>query len=234
MMAAAVEKGIEVVVYNLLCAPYNGPLSPAARELHIRWGDPGDITGLRLDEDAKALSHLGVQRMMGDQHDLIYRIDRHGEWLYPNMEDIMGERNGADEALVDHYLEKIRGLFEPDKVKVYAPLGIGGHIDHQITFDIGNKLLRVGFDVAFYEDLPYALKTEWRVTRLGELEGIVSGVELFSLDCLEEKLAALEFYASQITELFEDVENMRTWLTEWALKMSGRADRGGEMIYRFH
>ena len=73
MMAEKVSTGQSVVVYNLFCAPYHGPLSPAAQRLHEGWGDPEDITSLRLEEDRQALEVLGAQQIIGDARDLIYR-----------------------------------------------------------------------------------------------------------------------------------------------------------------
>ena len=89
-MAQAVEAGERVLVYNLFCAHYRGPLSPAARELHTSWGDPEDITALRIAEDRKALGVIGAGTIYGDVRDLIYRQDTRGKWLYTDMDDIMG------------------------------------------------------------------------------------------------------------------------------------------------
>lgn len=233
MMAEAVSRGVPIVVYDLFCAPYNGPLSPAAQQLHASWGSPQDITALRIDEDRQALDHLGVQRILGDQCDLIYRQDANGDWLYTQIDDIMGERRSEDDALVDHYAHKVSTLFGPDEVSIFAPLGIGGHIDHLIAYDAGVALYESGYDVAFYEDLPYALKDVWRDARLRELDGMESEIEYFSLASLAKKLEALELYASQIAELFGNVGKMREWLTGWALRMSRREDMGGEMVWRF-
>lgn len=233
MMAEAVSRGIPVIVYDLFCAPYNGMLSPAANELHASWGSPEDIIALRIDEDQQALDYLGAQCILGDQCDMIYRLDSNGDWLYPQMDDIMGERRDEDNPLVNHYYERVRKLYSPDEVRILAPLGIGKHVDHLIAFDVGAELYKDGYEVAFYEDLPYALKVEWRETRLGELNGMESKVESFTLEHLEKKLQTLEFYASQISELFENVENMRAWLTDWAMRMSGQEDMGGELHYRF-
>ena len=69
MMAQKVSSGQSVVVYNLFCAPYHGPLSPAAQRLHEGWGDPEDLAGLRLQEDRQALEVIGAQQIIGDARD---------------------------------------------------------------------------------------------------------------------------------------------------------------------
>lgn len=231
-MAQAVEAGGQVTVYNLFCARYQGPLSPAALELHASWGNPADITALRAAEDQQALSVIGAEGMYSDVRDLIYRQDADGEWLYPAMNDIMGLRNPLDDALVEHYFEKVTTLFSVEEVEIYAPLGIGGHIDHLLAFDTGMRLQERGYAVRFYEDLPYALNADWLEKRLETVSREEAQVKLFSLENLEKKLKALGAYASQIPSLFGDESKMRESLTAQAVRMSGRMVMGGEKVWR--
>ena len=57
--------------------------------------------------------------------------------------------------------------------KVYFPLGVGGHVDHQLCREVGVRLLQEGRRwvmpgpdyagiVAFYEDFPYALWNDFQ------------------------------------------------------------------------
>ena len=231
MMAHQVSQGRSVVVYNLFCAPYHGPLSPAAQRLHEGWGDPEDITALRLQEDRQALELIGAHQIIGDARDLIYRQSLQGAWLYTNMEDIQGERNPEDNALVNTYFNKLSGMFSKEKFDFYTPLGIGGHIDHMLAFDIGARLHQAGYIVKFYEDLPYALREDYLHARTDNLTDMQSVVELFPLEMLERKIEALHYYQSQIDSLFENEDNMRDWIRQQALRVSGRADMGGEKIW---
>jgi LmbE family N-acetylglucosaminyl deacetylase len=232
-MAEAAGNGKCVIVFNLFCAPYHGSLSPAAQSLHASWGNPIDITGLRLEEDHRALALIGAEQVIGDVRDLIYRQSALGEWLYANMEDIQGERNIEDNPLVEKYVAKISDLFPQNEFDVSAPLGIGGHIDHMLAYDIGVQLRQAGYGVKFYEDLPYALREDWLNDRLNKLENMTPEIEFFSLQNLKKKIEALGFYHSQIPSLFENEENMRDWLTRQAFKMSGREDKGGEKVWEF-
>lgn len=53
---------------------------------------------------------------------------------------------------------------------VYAPLAVGGHLDHRLCFDAATSLERAGADVSYYEDFPYAArpgKLEERLVELG-------------------------------------------------------------------
>jgi len=233
-IAESVKKGNHVIVFNLFCAPYQGPLSPLAQELHASWGNPEDITALRLEEDRQALELLGADRIIGDVPDLIYRQNEAGEWLYQNMADIQGRRNPCDDSLVDHYSEKIRLFFQPQLTYIYAPLGIGAHIDHLIAYDIGVKLSRSGYVVEFYEDLPYALREDWRQQRLAEIEGMHAYPEYFFLQILRIKIEAIRCYASQIKALFENEQNMKNWIVSQAQKLSNNEDKGAERFWQIN
>ena len=77
---------------------------------------------------------------------------------------LLGSPRGDDPAPVDLLRREIARL-EPQRV--YLPLGIGGHVDHQLTRDAGLALLAEGRrwvmpgpdytgQVVLYEDFPYA------------------------------------------------------------------------------
>lgn len=105
--------------------------------------------------------------------------------------------------------------------KVYFPLGVGGHVDHQLTRSAGIALLAEpsswvmpGPDwagiVTFYEDFPYAAWTDF--SRLDDLGGDpfgplppdISVVPEFAdiTDQLEFKITGISLYASQLDRLF--------------------------------
>ena len=49
------------------------------------------------------------------------------------------------------------------------PLGIGNHVDHQLAFTAAASLARAGWEVWFYEDIPYALRAGARERRLADI-----------------------------------------------------------------
>ena len=122
-------------------------------------------------------------------------------------------------------------MFTKEKFDIYTPLGIGGHIDHVLAFDIGVRMHQAGYNVKFYEDLPYALRKDYLSSRINTLKNMRSSVELFPLEMLERKIEALHYYQSQIDSLFENEDNMRDWIRQEALRMSGRQDMGGEKVW---
>lgn len=231
-MAEAAANGSRVVVYNLFCKPYKGPLSPLAQEVHDTWGNYEYVTALRLEEDRRAMEIIGVEAVMGDVHDLIYRQDQAGDWLYTCMEDIQGERRSEDDALVAHYFNKVKTMVDREAAVISAPLGIGVHIDHLLVFEVGMKLHQAGYEVEFYEDIPYAMNVQRLETRIRRLEKMAVSVKLFSLVNLDKKIEALKFYKSQLPGLFGNDEKMVNEITQYALDVSGREDMGGERIWQ--
>jgi len=94
---------------------------------------------------------------------------------------------------------------------LYAPLGIGHHVDHQIVRQAACILRRDGYEVCFFEDYPYSAAA-------GELEGALcdapgcnwsSKLELLSSEDMEAKIAAISRYTSQLELLFGGPTEMR-------------------------
>jgi len=49
------------------------------------------------------------------------------------------------------------------------PLGVGGHIDHHITWECSKAFWDKSGSLSFYEDLPYALLPWWSDVRRQQL-----------------------------------------------------------------
>ncbi len=117
---------------------------------------------------------------------------------------------------------------------VYFPLGVGGHVDHQLCREVGLALLAEGRRwvmparsfvgrLSFYEDFPYAWWNDFAGPANfggGEPRG-GSAVELdvpediglhaqYSdiTDVFDRKAAGINIYASQIQRLFESEQSM--------------------------
>jgi LmbE family N-acetylglucosaminyl deacetylase len=124
--------------------------------------------------------------------------------------------------------------------KVYFPLGIGGHVDHRLTRQIGLELLREsrawvmpGPDwagiVAFYEDFPYAWWDGFgHLTDLGEdaLRGLPADVSIVPefadvTEQVEWKISGLSLYASQLDRLFGGSGPMAQTVRSFGLRVAG-------------
>ena len=122
--------------------------------------------------------------------------------------------------------------------RVYLPLGVGGHVDHQLVRAVGAALLAEprawimpGPDwagiVTFYEDFPYAW---W--SNFGQLEDLGDGflAELpadVSLspeyadisDQIETKIRGISLYESQLDGLFGGVGPMAEAVRAFGLRV---------------
>ena len=100
---------------------------------------------------------------------------------------------------------------------MYAPLGIGHHVDHQIVRQTACILRRDGCEVRFFEDYPYSAGA-------GELESALcdapgsnwsSKLEILSSEDMEAKIAAISRYTSQLDPLFGGPTEMRRQTLEF-------------------
>ena len=131
----------------------------------------------------------------------------------------------ADDDAPFELLRQEIARLEPQKV--YLPLGVGGHVDHQLCREVGIRMLQEarrwvmpGPDyagiVTFYEDFPYALWNDFNgLSDLGTdpLAGLPQDVSIVPgyadiTDQLERKIMGIDLYASQIERLFDGTRAM--------------------------
>ncbi len=145
---------------------------------------------------------------------------------YEGDEQLLGEVRDDDPAPYELLRSEILRL-EPQMV--YFPLGVGGHVDHQLCREVGVGLLLaekqawvmpgpsfVGA-MSFYEDFPYAWWNDFDGSRRGPRRwlpiSLPSGVELEAqyadiTDEMDRKAAGIRVYASQLPHLFESDQGM--------------------------
>ncbi|MFH1475503.1 MAG: hypothetical protein ABIG85_06560, partial [Chloroflexota bacterium] len=111
--------------------------------------------------------------------------------------------------------------------KVYLPLGVGDHVDHQLVREVGVALLEPGCRwampgrecagiVTYYEDFPYAWWNDFRRLEdlpAGALAGLPANVGLTAeyadiTATVERKIAGLMIYESQLERLFGGADQM--------------------------
>lgn len=134
--------------------------TPIVQEMHRRWGGQEPIMASRSDEDEQALRLLGAaSQRMTVWPEAIYRTSRRGEALYPTREALFGDPHPDD--LAANLIPTI-ALPPGDPVRVlYAPLGVGNHVDHQIVrnWALVLKKHNPGLKVKLYAEFPYAEDT---------------------------------------------------------------------------
>ena len=183
-----------------------GSRTPFADEQHARWGLTDATVGLgRRREESAAATILGTVVRLLPFADAIYRGNR-----YLNDDQLFGQ-TAADEADLPRRIGEHAGLHQPPDpaVRVYAPLGFGNHVDHQHVFAAAVAASRAGWNVWFYEDLPYGLESSAREARFTELATRGIDIEVAALvdvsSSWRSKLDAIMCYASQLNVIFRHV-----------------------------
>jgi LmbE family N-acetylglucosaminyl deacetylase len=157
---------------------------------HERWKltDPDQVLEARRAEDAAAARTLGCTVRWLGLPDAIYR-DR-----YSSDHELFGPLPAEERELALHLAEEVRHLPEwHEGNRVFVPLGIGSHVDHQLVFEAGRFLATQGVEVYAYEDCPNAIHTpKGRCTRLAALDGKVGEPVLVPIgETLEQRLKAI-------------------------------------------
>ncbi len=177
----------------------------------------GELMARRRVEDERFAYFAEASIVFLDLPDAVFRG-------YEGDDQLLGAPRADDQAPYELLSREIARL-EPQKV--YLPLGVGGHVDHQLCRDIGIRLLQEGRRwvmpgpeyagiVTFYEDFPYAWWTDFRRPEdlgAGVFDGLPDGVSIMPTfaditDQLERKIQGINLYQSQLERLFDGTRAM--------------------------
>ncbi|MBU1693543.1 MAG: PIG-L family deacetylase [Verrucomicrobia bacterium] len=212
-----------VLVYTAMAAEkLPAPLQPNATRFLMLCRLGVDAGRVRREEDTRACARLGAEWKHDDLLEAIFRYDDGGRELYPTHESLFGPVQEKDEALVGILAERFAAL--PPASAVFAPLGAGGHVDHQLVRRVAEQVF--GATLAYYEDYPYAARPGV-VQRLTQprREWAVAAIRLDAEARRARQEAILE-YGSQLPMLFGNRVAFQ-WKDRWYLWR-----RGGERIWR--
>lgn len=223
-----VAAGEKVEVRTVMAGtPPRLPDTAFIRELHSRWQHDTDPVQERIQEDDAALQRIGAQpSRMVNWFDCVYRMTRTGEALYPDKASIFGEINPKDTIAI--LLPTIvLSVHEIPRI-IYAPLGAGHHIDHQIVrnWAITLKQYYPWVALKFYEEYPYTQdpqSVDKALTLLQQLHPALrlklETVSLTEAD-IHGKLDAIACYKSQISSFWPDLQHMES-ATRQSLLVAG-------------
>jgi LmbE family N-acetylglucosaminyl deacetylase len=210
------------------------PLSPFAEGLHRAWGLSADqVIARRHAEEDAAAAILGARTRVLPFRDAIYRGH-----VYLSDDDLFGAPAAAEEALPEAIVAASGFTQAPtNDVRLYAPLAVGRHVDHQLVFRAARELAARGWDVWFYEDTPYVLKPGALQARLAEIGA--SSLEPAALGPAEpgweRKLDAILSYPSQLETVFRQYVGVGTSRDEIAAALATHARQSGDgqLVERF-
>jgi LmbE family N-acetylglucosaminyl deacetylase len=233
-----VQSGKPVIVLTVMGGiPADGrlPDSPIVRELHERWEGGQEPVQRRIREDEAAVASLGAaSRRMGIWADCVYRVSRDGTALYPQVESLFGEIHPEDTA--GKLLPSLVLPPEEPLQCIYAPLGAGHHVDHQIVRNWGLELHRQSPWVAlkFYEEYPYIEQEEALDSAIGFFTTCEPPLRLSPQivyvpeSAVEAKLHAIRAYQSQLSTFWQSDDAMSQ-----AVRGTMAATGYGEFAERF-
>ncbi|MCY3832274.1 MAG: PIG-L family deacetylase [Chloroflexi bacterium] len=203
--------GHSVLVITMMGGLYQGALpdTPILADLHRRWRAGEDPLRQRQIEDERASRALGVDFMHVPLPDCVYRLA--GDLaLYPSEESLFADVHPADYAP-----RLLRGIQIPELEtarRVYLPLGVGHHVDHQIVRDWGLTQMRDIPDksvLRFYVEFPYSKadrSTEMALAtmdlKLEAADSVLSEAEM------QAKIRAIACYDSQISTFWDSLAAM--------------------------
>lgn len=186
------------------------PLSPFAEAMHAKWGlSAGEVVAHRQAEERAAAQVLGAETVVLPFHDAIYRGH-----AYLSDDDLFGVPAAPERSLPAAVIASLPLDERPEPaVRLYAPLAIGRHVDHQLAFRAGVDLAERGWDVWFYEDTPYALKPGAFASRIAEIRDELTIAPVACIPVAEAwdaKLDAILSYPSQLETIFRDYVGVGT------------------------
>lgn len=218
-MAARLSKmGARCIALTIFTAPSpTGDLSPYARYLHGQWenahgSSEQPINEVRREEERQAMRLLGLEYRWLDLPDAPYRRGEGGQTFYNSDEQLLGTLAPEERrSLVPLVAEQIRQVAGEagarGRVRVFAPLGVGHHVDHQVAFWAARRL-GPRFGVLYYEDFPYVMRPGALDARLKEI-GLPARPRITGVgDLIGIKIAAIARYRSQLAVLFGSGEAM--------------------------
>ncbi|MCS6871805.1 MAG: PIG-L family deacetylase [Anaerolineae bacterium] len=248
-IAQLARRGDSVAIYTVMAGDPPEGFAPTAftDELHARWGcgmAAEQALAARRAEDRAAAAVLGASLSFGSFADAIYRVSKTtGTPLYASSEAIFSDVHPDDPATPEALEQTFLTIYPQltSDVTLYAPLGVGHHVDHQLVRAMALRLaarfrLRNAY---FYEDFPYARNGEAvRLRAVSELaQALRAHPEHFGFrvvphrvviddEALARKIKASTCYRSQVSSFWADLNDLERVFREY------HALSKGELCYR--
>jgi len=209
--------GARVQIWTIMGGfPPEEPFSDFARATHAQWGTSGrEAISMRREEDRASCEVLQAAHRHFDWPDGIYR--RQPESRQPVVSTNEALFSSQPEARLVEEIAASLSQALPPHAGVAAPLGLGGHIDHQAVFQAVRRRNLAEF---FYADYPYILTAyDDPLLRQGSYKKIPHPL---SREAVEAWQRAVLRYASQLSGLWSGVSEARLALKNYQAGGGGR------------
>jgi LmbE family N-acetylglucosaminyl deacetylase len=216
-LARAGSRCIAITIFTAP-PPEGAPLSAFAQGMHDEWqrtgGSAKRVNETRRDEERAAMHLLNLEPVWLDLPDAPYRRGSDGRYLYTSNPELMGTVAPEERrSLVPRIAGEIgrvvteRGGEGRGRVRLFAPLGVGRHVDHQLAFRAARRL-GPRYGVLYYEDYPYAARQGALEARITEIGKPIQPRLMPITDLIGLKIAAIARYKSQLSGLFTGSDEM--------------------------
>jgi LmbE family N-acetylglucosaminyl deacetylase len=214
------QQGKDVEIWTI-CAgdPPAGPLSDLSKSLHESWQLAENAVQIRREEDCQACQIIGAVAKHLPFLDCIYRSSRDGDYFYQTAEDIFGGLDSRERDLINEVSTLLADLLPP-QVEIIVPLGIGNHVDHELTRKAASRL---GRKMYYYADYPYAREMEGKeileiMARSREWQALNGEISENGLDHWWQSARA---YQSQIDTFWENEEDLGQGIRDFSTYLGG-------------
>jgi LmbE family N-acetylglucosaminyl deacetylase len=205
------EKGEAVTILTVMAGDPPDPLpdTPLVKELHQRWKVGENPVAVRRREDEAAASVLGATVEFLSIPDCVYRTAG-GVGLYPvGDDDLFGDIHPDDPARAQ--LQQTPIPYATDVMRVYVPLGVGNHVDHQLALHWALDKLADSLDkLTFYEEYPYGEQpAAIQQARDNFPHPLTAQTSPLSEANFDAKCTAIAAHQSQISTFWGGLDEMR-------------------------
>jgi len=196
------KKNVKVV--SIFTKTSEPPYSPQAKKfLHFcDYDDPVLLFKDREKEEKKILGLLGAESIRFDYVDAAWRKSKR-KFIYKNdKEQFSGIVSPKDKELIYDISKSLEVLLKKENSKeivIFAPLGIGGHVDHVIVKKIAQVLEKNVKQTVYWEDFPYNAQEGDLELSFLQNKGYT---QCFELKPSANKPKYVKFYKSQFKSLF--------------------------------
>lgn len=184
---------------------------------------------VRRAEDSRAAGQLGARAFHLDLYECLYRRDADGAPRYQEEDAIFLGDIEREADTLSCVTRALRDAFNfAEYAAVYAPLGIGRHVDHLLTRRAAEALCETApVRLGFYEDLPYPCQGRDEHWRVELTAGLRPRLHLMDDAAWAAKLDAISLYRSQAGMLWKDGAEMVAQLQGYAREAGAgrRAER---------
>ncbi|QPC84853.1 PIG-L family deacetylase [Phototrophicus methaneseepsis] len=205
------DQSVRVVTVMAGELPDPLPHTPIVEDLHQRWQAGYDPIVTRKREDEAAMRALGgVSFRYLPIGDCVYRTDN-GVALYPTEESLWDNVHPHDPAvarLAETPLYALTQTTDLLGMEIYAPMGVGAHVDHLIVRQWAYRLADANpqAKLYFYADYPYIRDSAAIDKALVHHRQLVPELFSFSESAMNAKIAAMRCYRSQVSTFWPDEE----------------------------